>query len=45
MLRCNVIRRRGSESLPTSLLATVPAQLMAVILIVIKFGQRQGGVH
>jgi hypothetical protein len=42
MLRCNVIRRRGSESLPTSLLATVPAQLMAVILIVIKFGQRQG---
>jgi hypothetical protein len=42
MLRCNVIRRGGSESLPTSLLATVPAQLMAVILIVIKLGQRQG---
>ena len=32
----------GPESLPTSLLATDPAQLMAVILIVIKFGQRQG---
>ena len=42
MLLCNVIGRGGSESLPTSLLATDPAQLMAVILIVIKFGQRQG---